>query len=209
MVYSEHDLAYNITNALAVNDSQAGYEILMSEISNLLYKNKPALIRILQSAGGKLPDDASDKKVADAVAEVMVKGKKDILFKIWEAVIKEKSKYSNANDIVTGALELGTGIVKMAGEVTVAKLQADTAKRTGKDALAVARINISNTLLAGKGATDQARIQAQIEREKGAASGANVGTIVGGVIAVVVVGAIGFILYKKTASGGAASAATA
>ena len=202
MVYSEHDFAYNVTNALAVNDTQAVHDIFMSEISGLLQNNKPALIRALQEAGAKIPNDATDEKVADAVAEAMVKGRKDVLQKIAVVVIKEKQKYSNASDIITGAMELVTGLATSSAQITSAVMNAKTEAQKGKDAIAQARLGITNQLLMGKNATDQAKQLAEIEKAKGAASMGSVGTIIGGVIVVTVIGVIGFILYKRTSSGG-------
>jgi hypothetical protein len=207
MVYSEHDFAYNVTNALAVNDTQAVHDIFMSEISGLLQNNKPALVKALQDAGAKIESDATDEKVADAVAEAMVKGRKDVLQQIGAAIVREKQKYSNASDIVTGAMELVTGLAQSSAQITSAVLANKTAKQQGKDAISQARLGITNQLLMGKNATDQARALADIEKQKGKASMGSVGAIVGGVIAVTVIGVIGFILYKKTSSDGAVAVA--
>lgn len=207
MVYSEHDFAYNVTNALAVNDTQAVHDIFMSEISGLLQKNKPSLVKALQDSGAKIASDASDEKVADAVAEAMVKGRKDVLEKIGAAIVREKQKYSNASDIVTGAMELVTGLAQSSAQITASVLAQKTAVQQGKDAITQARLGITNQLLMGKNATDQAKALAEIEKQKGKASMGSVGTIVGGVIAVTVIGVIGFVLYKKTATDGAGAVA--
>lgn len=209
MVYSEHDLAVNINNASVVNDQQALTDIFISEVSALLQKNKGALIRAIQQAGGKIADDASDEKVASAVSEAMVKGKVDVLKVITRTIFAEKQKWLNGGNMVGDIAQAVGNVALAAATISKAALDAKTSRQQGKDAVSQARLGLTSQLLAGKSATEQGRISAQIERDKGAASGGNVGTIVGGLIAVVVVGAIGFILYKKTASGGAAPAATA
>ena len=207
MVYSEHDLAVNVNNAMVINDQQALYDIFISEVSALLQKNKFALIRAIQESGGKISDDASQEKVADAVSEALVKNRVDVLEKIATAIFAEKQKYLNGGNMI-GDIAIAVGnVAQAAATITKAALDAKTAKQQGKDAISQARLGITNQLLMGKNATDQARALADIEKQKGKASRGSVGAIVGGVIAVTVIGVIGFVLYKKTGSGGTVAVA--
>lgn len=217
MQYEQHDFQQNITGALKAGDSEKVVEILMKEVGRVLALDKKALIQVVRKSGKDLPDNIDDKGLLRVITSGLLNQNKAFLNNLIELLIIENQKYFNVDLLGIGSVVQGAGSLAQAiggsiANVKAAKAGVVSAKegtKQAQEATKQAQQNMMGMAFQSKNSLEAARLEAETRRlEAGekTKTAIKITAILGGVIALSV---IGFIIYKSTQRSGTAAGATA
>ena len=123
MVYRQQNFLENLQNGVKYGDFDAITDALAPEIGLLASEDKPALVKAVQAAGISVSNDVEDEKLFKVIIKHLFEGDKKLIHNVIVAILKNKEEFSNATDIVSGALELAGTVATATGQIAAAKLQ--------------------------------------------------------------------------------------
>lgn len=207
MLYTQHDLLKNLESAKKAGDYETVVKIVTGEIGQLMSNDKPALIAVVRNSGKEIPNDISDKDLANLIAIGLIKQRDIFIENLFGTILTEKAKYSNlqfigdiaraVGDISTAGINLATAKENAKAGVAVAKEGSETARINAR----AAQTGLVGQIMGSKGATDNARLLAQVELEKSKQGGKSTLMIVAVIGGIALLGAFMY-MNKQNASGG-------
>lgn len=123
MVYRQQNFLENLQNGVKYGDFDAITDALAPEIGLLASEDKPALVKAVQDAGISVSNDVEDEKLFKVIIKHLFEGDKKLIHNVIVAILKNKEEFSNADDIVSGALQLAGSVATATGQIAAAKLQ--------------------------------------------------------------------------------------
>lgn len=211
MLYTQHDLLKNLESAKKAGDYETVVKIVTGEIGQLMSNDKPALIAVVRNSGKEIPNDISDKDLANLIAIGLIKQRDIFIENLFGTILTEKAKYSNlqfigdiaraVGDISTAGINLATAKENAKAGVAIAKEGSETARINAR----AAQTGLVGQIMGSKGATDNARLLAQVELEKTKQGGKSTLMIVAVIGGIALIGAVIY-MNKQNASGGSVMA---
>ena len=217
MVYKEQDFIKNINNALKYEDDKALYDILTTEIANIVAENKPELIKALQESGVSVPNDITDKALIKVSCHAISHSKLEPIKAIIKAIAINTAEWSHdlfgmIGQLGAGALNVAAEGVKASATITAAKEGTKQATITANAAVEQQKLKFRERLFdLAAGKLELKKTAMTLEAQKGGntfglagatGGGSNMVFILG---AVVVVSVIGIIIYKNKQGAGVAA----
>lgn len=211
MIYKEQNFLENINNAMKYDDDKALFDMLTTEIANIVAENKSELIKSLQEAKITVPEGINDQSLIKVCCHALSHGKLEPIKAILKAIIVNTQEWSHdlfgmIGDLGKGALDVAAAGVTAHATITAAKEGTKQAQITADANVAQQKLKFRERLFdLAAGKLDLKKTEMTLQAQKGAgqfalssgqaSGGINMTYVLGGIVLLAVIG--GGIWYMK------------